>query len=131
MSIKLKGAFEVASWEEEEIHAAEGLAKLAAAHIRYAFTGGLEGQVICEYLMTYRQDEGAESAGLLRVDGTIEGRTGTFVLLETGIYKDGVAKGEWKIVPHTGTGGLEGITGAGSYYTEGHGGIYTLSVELK
>lgn len=131
MSIELQGRFEVAAWEEAEIHATEGLAKLAVAHIRYTLAGGLEGQAAVEYVMTYRQDGGAESAGLLRIEGTIEGRTGSFVLLETGIYEEGVARGDWKIVPHTSTGDLAGIAGTGSYYTEGHGGIYSLSVDLN
>jgi hypothetical protein len=130
MAIELKGAFEVTGWDEPELHAGEGLAKINAAHVRFAFTGGIEGQVTCEYLIVYRADGGAESVGAMRIEGTLEGRTGTFALFETGVYEDGVAKGDWKIVPNTGTGDLAGIAGSGSYYTEGHGGFYTLNVEL-
>jgi hypothetical protein len=131
MSIELNGRFDVAGWDEAEVHAADGAAKLTVAHIRYAFSGGIEGSALCEAVMAYRRDGGAEYAGLLRIDGTIAGRSGTFVIRETGVFEEGVARSEWTIVPLTGAGELEGITGTGSYYTEGHGGIYTLSVDLK
>ena len=49
------------------------------------------------------------------VRGTLDGRTGTFVLAASGDHSGGVARTDVTVVPGSGTGELAGLRGAGHY----------------
>ncbi len=51
---------------------------------------------------------------LERVEGSLEGRSGAFVLLHVGSIEDGVPSLELHVVPGSAVGGLSGLSGAGS-----------------
>ena len=51
--------------------------------------------------------------GLERIEGTLHGRTGTFVLLHSATGSQGEQHGSWTIVPGSGGGELAGIRGSG------------------
>ena len=48
---------------------------------------------------------------LMQITGTLDGRTGSFVLTGSGNYDGTTAAGESRIVPGSGTGDLAGTTG--------------------
>jgi len=79
--------------------------------------------------MCYRPDQTAEFVGLQRIVGRIEGRFGSFVLLQTeGVFDGKVATGRLTVVPGSGTGELEGLRGGGEFSAP-HGGEPSVSLE--
>lgn len=76
------------------------------------FHGDLEGASKGEMLTAGTSVKG--SAGYVaieRVSGTLGGRTGTFVLQHSGAMTRGVPQLTITVVPDSGTGQLEGLTG--------------------
>jgi len=49
---------------------------------------------------------------MMQITGTLDGRSGSFVLAGAGTYDGTTATGESRIVPGSGTGGLAGISGS-------------------
>ena len=76
------------------------------------FHGGLEGVSKGEMLTAMTDVDG--SAGYVAIEavsGTLDGRTGTFVLQHSGTMNRGTPQLSITVVPDSGTGQLEGITG--------------------
>jgi Protein of unknown function (DUF3224) len=65
-----------------------------------------------------------------RVTGTLGGRSGSFALHHTGIMTRGTPSLSVRIVPDSGTGGLEGLTGTMDILIEGRQHSYVLEYEL-
>lgn len=75
------------------------------------FQGDLEAVSVTEMLAS-RSPDGAGYVAMERVVGQLGDRVGTFVLLHMGTLDgDGEPVGHWPIVPGSGTGELEGISG--------------------
>lgn len=75
------------------------------------FTGELEGSSVTEMLAT-RSPSGAGYVAMERIVGHLGERVGTFVLLHIGTLDEtGEPTGYWTIVPGSGTGELEDISG--------------------
>src|SRR5215471_10885173 len=99
--------------------------------VGYRLSGGIEGEATWEALMFYRADGTAEYTGLQHVSGQIAGRSGTCVMIADGSYADGTASGTWRVIPGSGTGGLAGLSGAGtSVATSTPPGTFTFDYEL-
>ena len=109
------GTFELQAWNEHTWDEAETGAKLTTASVEQAFSGDLEGEGSVEWVMAYRADGTAEFAGFQRVAGRLHNMTGTLVVSSVGTFRDGVARGEWKVVEGAGSGELVTITGAGAF----------------
>lgn len=76
------------------------------------WTGGIAGAGTG--VMLSAGDPGSGTAGyvaLERFDGNVDGRSGGFALQQFGRMVDGAAELRYEIVPGSGTGELEGITG--------------------
>ena len=78
------------------------------------FTDGLIGTSVVQMVSALGASGPLAYVALERVEGSLEGRTGAFVLLHVGSVDEGVPSLELQVVPGSGTGGLAGITGAGS-----------------
>ena len=109
------GSFQVASWKEDAYEEPESGGKLTRATVELTFSGGIEGDAAVQWLMAYRADGTASFVGLARLRGTIDGRSGTFVLQNTGEFDGMVARGSWTVVRDSGIGGLEGLAGTGGF----------------
>jgi hypothetical protein len=114
--MKASGActFKITGWDEKTIEVIEGSAKLTSAKVTQSYSGTIEGTSAVEYLMAYTVDGTASFVGLERVTGSVEGKTGTFVIQHTGMYSD-KARSTWTIVEGSGTGALATLQGSGSY----------------
>jgi hypothetical protein len=123
------GSFQVASWEEHRYEELENGGGLARATVALAFSGAIEGEGAVQWLMAYRADGTAHFVGLARVRGTLDRRTGSFVLQNTGEFDGMVARGPWSVVEGSGTGELEGIRGAGGFEA-GQEATYNLDYDL-
>lgn len=114
MATQGKGSYQVTGWDEQAFHEADS-ARLTKAHFTNTFSGDIQGDGSADYLMAYPSDTYASFVGLQRVDGSVGGRAGSFVLQATGVFEAGKAKAEWFVVPDSGTGDLKGLKGKGGY----------------
>jgi len=69
-------------------------------------------------LQAQRKDGSASFCAIERVDGTLDGKKGTFLLQDQGSLHGTKVKGTWFVVPGSGTGGLAGLRGDGSFEAE-------------
>jgi hypothetical protein len=130
--MEASGEFTVTSWQEDAYdEPAEG-GKLTRAQIGQDWTGDLAGTATITSLMAYAPDGGtARFVGLQRMSGTLGGREGTFVLESSGDFDGEVARASLRVLPGSGTGGLAGLTGEGSYEAPlGPSGTYRLTYDL-
>ena len=107
--------FKVTNWDESAALDADGGSKVTQASVTMDFEGELAGTGSVEWLMGY--DDAGKTAtfvGLERVVGTIGERAGSFVLQHAGTFDGAVAKATVDVVPGSGTGELQGLTGSGT-----------------
>lgn len=106
-----KAEFAIKNWEEKAYNEITGTSKLTRASVTKAYKGEIEGEGTLEYLMAYGNDGSASFVGMERVVGRVGERQGSFVFQHVGVFKDGVAKSTWTVVPKSGTEGLQGLRG--------------------
>ena len=115
MSTSATAEFQVTNWEEDPLLEAEGAPKVTRASVTMAFEGDLEGEGTVEWLMGYDSGSTARFVGLERIVGKVGERSGTFVLQHIGDFDGETATAELLVVPGSGTGELEGLTGEGTF----------------
>ena len=126
------GTFRVSSMEEDTYQALEGGGKLTRARGDQEFGGDIVGSGHVEWLMCYRSDGSARFVGHQLMKCSIGERKGTFVIEADGAFTGATSKGDWRIVPGTGTGDLAGIDGDGGFEAEhGHNATYHLNLTLS
>ena len=96
------------------------------------FSGALEGASQGEMLTAGNEATGAGAyIALERVTGTIDGRSGGFLLMHDGtMLKNSLGTWHVVIVPHSGAGELAGISGKMMIVIEGGKHSYDLEYEL-
>jgi len=105
--------YEPASYDES----AEG-PTLVRIHVVEAFSGDISGEGVSEFLQTTSGEDEASFVGVERVTGSVDGRSGTFVLQDEGTLKGTSVSGTWFVVPGSGTGELSGLRGDGGFSAE-------------
>jgi len=73
------GTFEVKPGEESPIEEGDGI-RLTHATGTQRFSGGIVGDGAIDWLMCYQGAAGARYVGIQRITGTLDGRTGSFVM---------------------------------------------------
>jgi Protein of unknown function (DUF3224) len=118
--------FEITGWDETRYdEPAEG-PPLARATVRKRFSGPLDGTSVAELLT-------AGESGYLaseRVAGSLEGRSGTFVLQHGGVADETEQHAFGHIVPGSGTGELSGLRGDAVFAHDDAGARVTLTFTL-
>lgn len=126
------GKFEVGDWNEETYQELDGGAKLTRATVGETFTGDVEGKGTFEWLMAYRKDGTARFVGLLRIEGSVRGRSGSFVIESVGEFDGKEAIGSWDVVTGSGTEELVDLAGTGTFRAPlGPSGTYELDVSME
>jgi Protein of unknown function (DUF3224) len=115
MTTRADGTFKVEDWKEEEYGSLGDGRKLSRASVRQAISGDIEGTGRVEWLMSYRPDKTADFVGLQQVEARLGDRSGSFVMRSTGTFDGEEARGELSVVPGSGTGDLDGISGSGEF----------------
>jgi hypothetical protein len=110
-----KGTFEIASWDEKPYEQLAAGGKLTKASVSAKFTGDVTGEGKIEWLMCYVSDDDATFVGLQRIEGSLAGKRGGFVVETIGDFDGKAAKGTWSVVPGTGSGELAGLEGEGRF----------------
>lgn len=106
----------VSAWAPEPYDEPGAGPALVRIHVEESFTGDLEGTGVATMLQVLRPDGSASFCALERVTGTLGGRSGSFVLQDTGaLASDGAVTGTWFVVVGSGTGDLVGLRGEGGF----------------
>jgi hypothetical protein len=101
----------IESWDEKPYRELADGTKFTRAEVVLSGSGdGLTGATF-EGLMFYRADGTSTYSTLMRIEGILDGRTGTFVLQGEGTFDGTRARGTSTIVTGSGTGELAGISG--------------------
>lgn len=132
MTNHAKGIARTKNWDEKPYEEGQGGSKFTRATVTQSFEGDIAGEGAVEYLMFYPNAQSANYVGLQKITGTIGGKSGSFVLQLSGSYDGSVARGEWFVLPGSGTGELKNLRGTGGFYAP-HGSEeqYTLDYELE
>ncbi|MBV8942403.1 MAG: DUF3224 domain-containing protein [Solirubrobacterales bacterium] len=91
---------------------------LSRIHVVEDFSGDIAGEGVATFLQTTRAEDEASFVGVERVEGSVGGRSGTFVLQDQGSLKGSTVSGTWFVVPGSGTGDLIGLHGEGGFTAE-------------
>lgn len=106
----IEAAFEIVDFDEKVYEEPGDGPKRTRVTIRKRYSGVIEGTGIAEVLTV----QGAAGGGYVaseRIEGTLDGRQGTFVILHNGLADGDDLSSSGRIVPNSGTGGLSGISG--------------------
>lgn len=111
-------AFTMKSWDETIVSGEEGAPRVAHAHAIMRYAGVIDGESSCDYLLYYPGEGfdggGNTSPGFERIEGSVDGRKGSFVIRhEVGYDRNGI-QGTWAVVEGSGSGELAGLTGTGT-----------------
>jgi hypothetical protein len=106
------GEFRVTDMDEQT-YTERNPGRLTRASGTQDFSGGIQGTGRVEWLMCYLEDGTADFVGMQEIDGTIEDRTGGFVVTSVGTFDGQRSEGRWAVVPGSGRGDLAGIVGNG------------------
>ena len=125
------GTFEVKIVPQKADNKPAETANLGRMSIDKQFAGDLTGTSLGEMssFMTETKGSGVYVA-IERVTGTLQGRSGSFVLHHTGVMNRGVPSLTITVVPDSGTGALAGIGGAFTIKIEGGKHFYEFDYTL-
>jgi uncharacterized protein DUF3224 len=115
-------------YDEEPYGEAEGI-ELSRVHISRTFSGDLDGSATAEILIA-KSEGGGGYTGHDLVTGKLNGKSGGFVIQHGGIMGPAGISNTGTIVPGTGTGELEGITGEGTLLADEEGN-HTLTLQYE
>jgi len=125
-----QGTFEIDRFDAEKPHDVDGGVTLTRAHITKTFRGDMTGTSETDIIMVQTQIPAAY-AGIERFEGTVQRRSGGFVLQHGAGSRSGDLWMTWKIVETSGTGDLTGIRGEGQIVVEPDGThSYTIDYEI-
>jgi len=135
--MKATGSFSPTKWDEKTRVQISSEKKTTQASVTLKFTGEIEGEASVEWLMFYKysdeKDQHKSSAtyvGLIRFEGKVNGKSGSFVMEDRGTFDKGALNAELAIFPESGTGELESITGSAKYTTSEKGITFELEYEF-
>lgn len=130
--------FSLSSWKEENLSGFLPQQPLAKASVCYEGTQEIEGKFQGEYLLQYSYYNQADPhlseatyVGYLLFVGSVQGKKGTFIVEEKGIFSKGLPQSQLRIKAGSGTEQLMGITGAGKYSLENNGLFFVLDYLLE
>jgi len=131
MTKHAKGAFDVKVTPQKPDSKEAETSKLGRMSLDKQFHGDLEATSTGEMLAAMTEIKG--SAGYVameRVNGTLHGRSGTFVLQHLGTMTRGVPQMNVTVMPDSGTDGLVGLTGTMTIKTEEEKHFYEFDYTL-
>lgn len=106
-----KGTFEIKMTGEPPYDERDGVT-LARARFDKQFSGGFQGTSLVQMLAARTPvKDSAGYVALERLEGSLDGRTGSFVVLQTGTMSRGQQTLSIQIVADSGTGELSGLRG--------------------
>jgi hypothetical protein len=103
--------FKIESWDEMPYRELDDGSKFTRAEV--VLTGPADGlaSATFEGLMFYRTDGTSSYVTLMQITGTLDGRSGSFLLQGNGTFDGKAARGEYHVVEGSGTGELAALSG--------------------
>jgi hypothetical protein len=136
--MKATGTFKPVKWDEKTYDQVTADKKQTKASVELAFVGEIEGTARVEWLMFYRHSDDADQhnasamfIGLMRFEGALNGKSGTFVMADRGTFDKGMLNGNLTILPDSGTDALTGISGAAKYHSATSEVVFEIEYELS
>ncbi len=117
--LRVTGWINVTRYDPKPYNQTGGIT-ISDVHVIQDFTGGLIGTGTARFLMVQTPDGSAHFTGIERFTGNVAGRSGSFVLRNTGLLKDGQVTSEWLVIPGSGTDELAGLRGTGGTGPSGY-----------
>jgi Protein of unknown function (DUF3224) len=111
MEKTLEAKLKIESWDEKPYRELDDGRKFTRADVVLSGPDDGLASATFESLMFYRADGTAGYVSLMHVTGTLDGRSGSFVLQGDGTYDGTAARGHLEIVERSGTGELSGLRG--------------------
>jgi Protein of unknown function (DUF3224) len=112
------GRIDVKTYEPQPYDELDDGPDLAEIHVTETFSGDIEGEGVVRFLQAIRADGSATFVGIERVTGSIAERRGSFLLQDAGTLEGNLVKGDWFVIPGSGTGELAGLRGDGGFEAE-------------
>ena len=131
MPTKATSEFVVTSWEPTPYDEDVPGPKLTRTVVKKSFSGALSGSSVAELLTCESESGSAGYLAMERVNGTLDGLAGTFVIQHGGLFDatTGKATPYGAIVPGSATGELAGLRGSAEFRHDDQGAILTLHYE--
>jgi Protein of unknown function (DUF3224) len=102
----------IEDWNEKPYRELGDGTKFSRADVTLSGPGEGLASGTFESLLFYRPDGTSSYVVLMRITGTLDGRSGSFVLQGDGTYDGTAARGQMRVVEGSGTGELAGLRGA-------------------
>jgi hypothetical protein len=109
------GRIDVQTYEPQPCEEVDEGPNLVEIRVSETFSGDIVGEGVVRFLQAVRKDGSASFVGIERVTGSIQGRTGSFLLQDAGTLEGNEVKGDWFVVPGSGTEELRGLRGEGGF----------------
>jgi len=133
MTTHASGTFGFKNWDEQPYSEPAAGTKLARASVTNVYDGFVQGEGTAQFLLAYTDPTTGIYTGLEQVVGSIDGRTGNFVLRHSGTFTGDGVSATLDVVPDSGTSELRGLRGTGQFAAT-HGTPqtpYTLDVQFE
>ena len=131
MKLTAKAPFKITGWEpftEEN----DEIADIGRARIRKEFTGDLVGTSVANAVLYQTPVESGGYVALERITGKIGDREGSFVFQHSGVRDaDGNGPMYGDVVPGSGTGAFDGVTGSMNIVHDETGQFFLFDLELN
>jgi Protein of unknown function (DUF3224) len=132
MATRANGTVETKTWDEQTYSEVDCGPKLTTTTGVDNYHGDLEATATYAGITVYETSGAATFTSVLRIEGSIGGKTGTFVLeLDGTVDETGATAGSWKVRPNSGTGELKKIRGNGSLTYAETENSFTLDYDLN
>lgn len=125
MTAHATGTYSIKTWVDTPLDEGEDGAGITRSSVTQQFQGDIEGNGAVEFLMVSPDGVSASFVGLQRVVGSVGGRSGSFVLQVSGKF-DEEPRGIWSVLPGSGKGDLQGLSGMGGFEARDGGMHFTL-----
>jgi hypothetical protein len=136
--MKVQFELKVTKWDESNASGFNNEIPITKVSTCFEIVGNTGGKFTVEYIMVSTKydkndthNSQSEYLGFMEFNGTLDGKKGTFVIEDHGVYENSIPKSILKIKENTGTGELKGIQGTGSYYMENEKFIIELEYFIK
>jgi hypothetical protein len=115
-AVRHHSSIEVVGYDRYEISRHEDGSVLLSTVLTERFTGAIDGIGYADHIRLVYPDGSGISTGIERVQGAVDGRTGSFILTAYGRnVGPREVVGAWAVQPDSGTAQLTGLRGRGNY----------------
>ena len=111
-----RSSIEVIGYEKFDISSHDDGSVIVSTVLTERFSGAIEGIGVADHIRLLHPDGTGISTGIERIEGTVAGRAGSFILTAYGRNHSATkVRGTWTVQPGSGTAELTGLRGRGSY----------------